>query len=238
MRFEKPRTMHVDPARVAELSEPWWSPVWERHKVKYAVAAPSVPADERDLRRELVFCLLGGHGVTYELGRSATRVVMALDPFHDLWSHDQLRQRLEHELRKPQFEPACADGAWRRYRFPARKARLVSDAVVWVRDRGGLRSGLAAQQSEDERRQWLCDCPGVGLKTASWLLRNCGWAERLAILDVHVLRALAEAGVSEKRPSSARDYLEIERAYLQWAEQLDASPAELDLFLWDVQRAR
>lgn len=216
---------------------PWWSPVWERYKTSYRVAAPPAPLGEPHLRRELIFCLLGGHGVLYELADSATTVMLALRPFDDGWTQQPLHERIEHELRAPQFEPVRANGSLRRYRYPARKARLISEAITWVRGNGGLRAGLAARASEAARRDWLCRCPGVGLKTASWLLRNCGWARELAILDVHLLRALSEAGViGESR--LPRDYLQIERAYLDWAARLGACPATLDLFLWDVQRAR
>ncbi len=215
--------------------EPWWRPVWDRHHSRYCVPASAKPADESGLRRELVFCLLGGHGVTYELASSATEAVMALHPFGTLWTRAKLRRSIHHELTRPQFEPRRSNGTPRRYRYPSRKATLLSDAVFWVHDQGGLLKGLSVRLTESERREWLCTCPGVGLKTASWLLRNCGWARELAILDVHLVRALSEAGViiDAQLP---RDYLRIERAYLDWAEHLGACPAALDLFLWDVQR--
>jgi thermostable 8-oxoguanine DNA glycosylase len=218
-------------------TEPWWAPVWASHGARYETATSVAPVGEAALRKELIFCLLGGHGVTYELAQSATKVVHALSPFHPSWTEDQLRHAIQRELGKPQFEPRRADGSLRRYRFPARKARLITDAVLWVLAEGGLRGGLAARGTEAERRSWLCKCPGVGMKTASWLLRNCGWAQRVAIIDVHLLRALTEAGVIAE-PRLPRDYEKVENAYLRWAEQLGACPAALDLFLWDVQRSR
>jgi thermostable 8-oxoguanine DNA glycosylase len=75
------------------------------------------------------------------------------------------------------------------------------------------------------------------MKTASWLLRNCGWAKNLAILDIHLMRALHEAGIIDEA-LLPRDYEVVETAYLHWAEQLGACPAALDRFLWDVQRNR
>jgi len=214
---------------------PWWADVWRRYGDAYERSAASGPADETGIRRELVFCLLGGHGVTYELGLSATEVVMALQPFAVAWSRDTLQGVLEHELRSPQFEPRRVDGTLRRYRFPVRKARLVTMAVMWAREQGMLEGRLAELCSEQERRRWLCGCPGVGMKTASWMLRNCGWARELAVLDVHLLRALDEVGLLRAR-RLPRDYECIERDYLEWAATLEACPAALDLFLWDVQR--
>jgi len=95
---------------------------------------------------------------------------------------------------------------------------------------------LAAINDEGGRRKRLCECPGVGLKTASWLLRNIGLAAQLAVIDVHVLRALVDAG----RVSGARlprDYVVVERQFLDWCDELGASPAAFDLLLWEWQRA-
>jgi N-glycosylase/DNA lyase len=218
-------------------SDPWWAPIWARHGHRYTTPASTPPAGEGALRRELLFCLLGGHGVTYELARSATTVIRRLRPFDSAWTHARLRCALQRELAKPQFEPPRQDGTLRRYRYPARKSWLIADAVIWVRTQGGLRNALAARATEVERRSWLCECPGVGLKTASWILRNCNWARNLAILDVHLLRALREAQIIGA-PNLPRDYELVEHAYLRWAEQLGACPAALDNFLWDIQRAR
>ena len=215
----------------------WWAPVWERHAHRYELANDAARGGEASLRRELVFCLLGGHGVSFELATSATRKVLALRPFDEDWTPASLRRRLELELSTPQFEPVRRDGELRRYRFPARKAQLVADATHWVREQGSIRRRLVALEDEQARRDWLCRCPGVGMKTASWVLRNCGWAQHLAILDVHLVRALTEAGVISE-PQLPRDYLTVEDAYLQWAHRLGACPAALDLFLWEVQRVR
>ena len=215
----------------------WWAPVWDRHGHRYERAAPGRRAGESALRRELVFCLLGGHGVAYELAHSATRTVSSLQPFEEGWKRGALRRAIHRELVKPQFEPPRADGSLRRYRFPTRKARLVTEAVFWVRTQGGLRDGLVACETESERRAWLCGCPGVGMKTASWILRNCGWAQRLAIIDVHLLRALDEADLVGDA-QLPRDYERLEQTYLEWADRLGACPAALDLFLWEVQRSR
>jgi N-glycosylase/DNA lyase len=222
--------------RSAQTNALWWAPVWARHSPQYTDAAATTPAGEADLRKELIFCLLGGHGVTFELAMSATAIVLAICPFGSSRTPLTLREALHRELEKPQFEPRRQDGSLRRYRFPNRKAELLAEAVDWVHAQGGLRPGLEALSDEGDRRAWLCECPGVGMKTASWVLRNCGWARNVAILDVHLLRALDEAGVA-RGTTLPRDYLAIEGAYLRWAEELEACPAALDLFLWDVQRS-
>lgn len=221
----------------AAAIEPWWKEVWLRHQLSYDAQQAQQPSPEDELRHELLFCLLGGHGVSFELASSACEVIARLRPFGKGWTVPTLRSAVRKELSKAQFEPLRRDGSPRRYRFPKRKAEVVSAAAQWVRAQGSIEAGLASLASEGERREWLCGCPGVGFKTASWLLRNCGWARELAILDVHLLRAMRELGLVEG-VSLPRDYVFVEEIFLRWALELGATPGALDLFLWDLQRVR
>ena len=75
---------------------------------------------------EMVFCLLGGHGVTYELCASAADVVSKLDPFGDQWVESQLFEELVVLLDSPRFDPPRKNGSLRRFRFPVKKARLIT----------------------------------------------------------------------------------------------------------------
>lgn len=197
--------------------------------------APVTQPTEGALHRELLFCLLGGFGVTFELAASASGVVHRLDPFGAHWSLSELALRIEEELQKAQFEPRTASGTLRRYRFPARKAGLVARASSWVRSMAPVLERLEAIEDERRRRTFLQGCPGVGPKTGSWILRNLGLASTLAILDVHVVRAL-EASGRVVSPSLPSDYQVVEDAFLGWCKELGASPAAFDLFLWEWQR--
>ena len=86
-------------------------------------------------------------------------------------------------------------------------------ARAWVLSAGPLTERLAAQPCERARRTWLTSCPGLGPKSASWVLRNTGWAQDLAILDVHVLRAMSDAGlIGESGLKSS--YEAVERTFL------------------------
>jgi N-glycosylase/DNA lyase len=225
-------------AQVSEspTASPAWHDAWLERAAEYESAAPvAAGAGEFALRHELVFCLLGGHGVTYELALSATDVVMSLSPFEAVWSGSELTAALARELSTPQFDPRCKDGTFRRYRYPNRKAQLLGEARDWVLMTGGLEEGLRAIECEYERREWLCGCPGMGPKSASWLLRNTGYANRLAILDVHILRAMDQAG---RLPDMLlpRDYAPVESRFVEWCDELGAPVDGLDLFLWEWQR--
>ena len=189
-----------------------------------------------ELERELLFCLLGGFGVTYEHGRSAAAIISSLDPFSDDWRDDELFDALALTLMQPQFEPRRQDGSLRRYRFPRHKASMIVNARRWLRGNTTLSERLHTTDSCRERRDLLSDCPGVGLKTASWVLRNLGLGAELAIIDTHVLRALSDSGRVPETVRLPRDYEVAEKAFLKWCGELDAPPAAFDLFVWDWQR--
>jgi thermostable 8-oxoguanine DNA glycosylase len=200
------------------------------------VATPQFSAPTRaQFERELLFCLLGGFGISFELALSASTTLWELDPFAPRWEEAEILDRICFELSQRQFEPRNASGSLRRYRFPNRKAHLILAARRWLAVTGRVHQALTELELEQDRRRLLCNCPGIGPKSASWLLRNLGMATRLAILDVHLIRALQEAGkiTTETLP---RDYEAVEAVFLAWCDQLGAPPAAFDLFVWEWQR--
>jgi thermostable 8-oxoguanine DNA glycosylase len=213
---------------------------WELMRLAFAQAydelvVPGPPAGEIELRRELLFCLLGGHGITFELSLSAVQVVEKLDVFGPGHDANALQEELFAVLSDRRYGPPRTNGALRRYRFPARKAALITQARSWLLATGSLSRNLALRSCERERRSWLIGCPGLGPKSASWMLRNTGWAHELAILDIHVLRAMADAEIiSDVRLPG--DYEVVERRFLDWCSRLDVAPGVFDLFLWEWQR--
>jgi N-glycosylase/DNA lyase len=213
-----------------------WHECWQELQTRYdALFDLRFNVTEELLRDEALFCLLGGYGVPYELALSATRRLLALELFSRTWKPQALEARLWRELSSPQFEPRRGSGELRRYRYPKRKASLIVSARTWLLQEASVLDRLRAIDDERVRREFLCGCPGFGQKTASWLLRNLGLGRGLAIIDVHVLRALIEERrlVDVRLP---RDYAQVEEAFLSWCEELDASPAAFDLFLWEWQR--
>lgn len=211
-----------------------WRGIWREFGDYYVERLRSQTAV--NIERELLFCLLGGHGVSFELAWSATDALDPVGVFSPAWDPARLESTIRATLDQPQFEPRRRDGSLRRFRYPARKARLIAQAACWLRSSPPLHESLVAIADERDRRSHLCGCPGIGLKTASWLLRNTGLADQLAVVDIHVLRALVDAGLVEdvKLP---RDYLAVEARFLAWCAELEAPPAAFDLLLWEWQRS-
>jgi N-glycosylase/DNA lyase len=219
----------------AAIASIYWEKAWEVAAPLYPGPAESLLAGDEELRAELLFCLLGGHGISYELNLSAA---------DRLWERGLFRtprrlpkRSIQAELRKAQFEPRRSNGDLRRYRFPVRKAELLFAAQLWLEGIGSLAAEISAISCELERRDFLCSCPGIGPKSASWLLRNCGYARELAVLDIHVVRAMQACGRIDKA-DLARDYEIVETEYLSWCRDYEADPARFDLIVWDFSRSR
>jgi N-glycosylase/DNA lyase len=82
-------------------------------------------------------------------------------------------------------------------------------------------------------RDWLVRrVKGMGMKLSSHFLRNCGM-RGLAILDVHVLRAMKKRGlVSAISPLTKARYCDIEREVKAYADRLGLNIDELDQLFW------
>ena len=116
---------------------------WRSAERSYRLAVtPSKVVRHEDIEDELLFCLLGGYGITEEHGRSAWTTVRQLEPFSENWQDDDLFQQIMTTLEFPQFEPRRADGSLRRYRFPKRKSALIVEARRWVRSHKPLEKCL------------------------------------------------------------------------------------------------
>ncbi|MCF6506868.1 hypothetical protein E9549_05535 [Blastococcus sp. MG754426] len=174
------------------------------------------------LREEVAACLLGGFGLPFELGLAAFRAVRdsgALAEGAIVSATD-----LEVLLR----QPLQVGGGTRRYRFPRQRSQRLAAALAFL-DQEPPPDDLV------EVRDWLTSAPGIGPKTASWIVRNHYGCEDVAVLDIHVLRAGASAGVFDRGWTAARSYYVLERLFLAWAEHGGVSPADLDAVIWAEQ---
>lgn len=86
-----------------------------------------------------------------------------------------------------------------------------------------------------ESRNWLMrTVSGMGMKLASHFLRNCGM-RGLAILDIHVLRAMKKRGlISGELHLTKAIYLDIETKVKAYADRLNLDIDELDQLFWST----
>lgn len=175
----------------------------------------------RTLAEELAACLLGGFGMKAEFGLAA---------------YARLRDRglldgtpTEGLLECNLAEPFAIRGHTRRYRFPRQKARYLAGCLR-------LLSHFTEPQDDVVLRDRLAEFPGIGLKTASWIVRNYRGSNRVAVIDVHILRAGRHIGLFPPESTPHRHYCNLERAFIRFATALDAGAGTLDGLIWDYMR--
>lgn len=176
----------------------------------------------RSLVDEYLHCVLGGHGMCAELGWAAAELIRR----EQIIDADPAPQELQALLMRP-----LTIGQRRvRYRFPRRKAAQVSAGLPRVRALEGTRL------PDRELRSELLGVPGVGLKTASWIVRNHRGSDAVAIIDIHIARAGRAAGIFSQQLAPERNYLEMEVRFLGFAEAIGVRAAVLDHVIWNVMR--
>lgn len=173
---------------------------------------------------EIGFCLLGGYGIRYEVNAAAFERLRTLGAFDLSTDCD------EATIRTALLEPLRIGQGVRRYRFPNQRAsriavmrRMAADLVV---------DGL----DDRELRDALTTIPGVGPKTASWIVRNLTGSDEVAIIDVHVLRACRGMGLFPEVSTLPRDYGPLEDRFLRFAGALGVRASILDAVIWTEMR--
>lgn len=177
----------------------------------------------KSLKEEVIACLLGGHGITGELGVAAYHHLIN----KGILEKDFSAQEIESLLREP-FE---LNGKFVKYRYPKKKAKYIFSAINFLR-----KNNLPGNNGKVVR-DWLIAIPGIGYKTASWIVRNWLDADDVAILDIHIHRAGVLMGIYDSNDNVARDYLKMEEKFIQMSKQIDIPANMLDSQIWHELRS-
>lgn len=177
-------------------------------------------ASNERLWEELVYCIFTA-GASARMGLRSVEAVRHLLIAGD---HAQLTAALQGVHRYPASRPGY---------IVVTRAYLQEDCQMRLRER------LENFRDAMERRDWLARerrIKGLGYKEASHFLRNIGFSG-YAILDKHILRSLAELGVTEspEPPTTRTRYLETEERFRQFAHSVQIDFDELDLVLWSMK---
>ncbi len=127
-------------------------------------------------------------------------------------------------------------------RFCNDKAKRIVEARNFFTNNGkfDIKKKIVMFKNSFQLRDWLKEnIKGIGLKEASHFIRNIGfdYENQLAILDRHILKNLRGLGVIEETMniSTMKKYFEVEEKMRNFAEKLDMTLYELDLFLWSKE---
>ena len=172
---------------------------------------------------EVVACLLGGHGITAE---------MSLAAFSRLKESGLIaRTPTEQEVAAHLKDPLPVEGRMIRYRFPNRRARFIAEALRRLNGPGTRPKGGRAL------RDYLTGFPGIGPKTASWIVRNWCGADDVAIIDIHIHRACVAARLLPDNLDPGKHYFQMEERFLQFAKAIHARASSLDNLVWNFMRS-
>lgn len=195
-----------------------------------------------DVIEEFFFVILGGYGISYEHNMSGLQILKSRGLIESkLYRSDseilKTALKIELEFNTSQFEPRKADGSLRKYRFVTTKPMVISAAGQWLWNEcewnlGGKLAGLDAYVARD----WLCRCPGFGMKSASWFLRNTGMNNDCAVLDVHVMRFLRRFDLDFPDNLTTKAYLVLEDKLRTICDNIGASLGVMDYLLWILGR--
>lgn len=192
---------------------------WAAQAWMWEVEAPTHYKLGRSLEEELIACLLGGYGIPAEVGLAAyerLRLVNAEDPC-----------RLLHEESVLELlaDPLELNGKLVHYRFARQKSAYLA---------GSMRALRCVDREAPDRklRDALTALPGIGPKTASWIVRNWRDSDSVSILDIHILRAGRMLQIFPEGKSVERHYLELEEAFLDFAEAISVKASILDSVMW------
>lgn len=168
---------------------------------------------------EVVMCILGGYGIPSEIGIAAFDTLKGNDIIKQGVSFQNIFQALSAPI-------ATSDGRWVMYRFYNQKSKYIHQFL----NRDDL--ALIPVHDDIELRNWLLTINGIGLKTASWITRNWLKSDKVAILDIHLLRACKLAGVFDCDISAQFDYLLLEKKYLAFCDALEVLASDMDAVIW------
>lgn len=191
---------------------------------------------------EFFFVLLGGFGISYELNLSGLYILKQQGLISDGYYHEKNRlafieEKIREQFSKKQFTPTTANGQPRKYRYIETKPRIISNAGYWLWEdcEWGLYDKLQSMNT-NQARIWLCSCPGIGMKSASWLLRNTGLSEDCAVFDVHIIRFLSYLGFHTPESLTEKTYLNLEESLREVCSNVGVPLGKMDYLLWLLSR--
>ena len=180
----------------------------------------------RNLFEETIACLLGGYGIPAEIG---------LEAFNELKCRGLTTLKSRHG-EKDYYEalnkPIKLGEKTLRYRFPSQKAQRIASAKKYFLNQ------LYFPESPRELRDWLLQIPGIGFKTASWIVRHQTQSNDIAIIDIHILRAGVRAGFFLSSWTPVKNYLALEESFLTYSSLGKVAPIDLDSTIWNQMRTR
>lgn len=224
------RTMRLPRPEAEVLPGVAWGAPYEAPSPAYWAMEAALAVERHDaepvavgasLLEQYVYCLLCGYGTPSEFGVAI---------FHRLRERGVLEYRGDVEALTLALEEPIPirNGRVGRYRFARQRARYLA---------AGLANFPATLSHALPMRAALLALPGVGLKTASWIVRDWYGSDDVAVLDVHIIGTCRLMDVFPCEWEPSRNYPEMEQQFLRFARAIGVRPSVLDNVMWREVRA-
>ncbi|MBO8172980.1 MAG: hypothetical protein H0Z33_13960 [Bacillaceae bacterium] len=216
--------------------------LWETYGIAIEREFSFVSKSNEQVIDEFFFVVLGGFGISYELNKSGLHVLknkglIEAKYYSSISNLYIIENVIKRELSKKQFYPITCNGQFRKYRFVETKPKVISKAGYWLWENCHWRLfDKLNELNSFDARTWLCECPGIGMKSASWLLRNTGFNNDCAVLDIHILRFLGYLGYNIPKNITEKVYLQYEEALRIICLKIGVPLGKMDYLLWILGR--
>ena len=197
---------------------------------------------EDKIWEELCFCILSAN-VSFELAKSTIAVLSEKGLLDHDWLNEDGKSSLIlfHEMDKSLFLPLKKNGGFRKYRYPKKRSIQIANAARAIYASNTLKQILSELDSDVEARKFFVkQISGIGIKEASHFLRNIGYSNSLAIIDVHVLAFLKEFLLVdiENQSLTLQQYVKIEKILKNFVEHHNLDLGLFDLAVWYYMKNR
>lgn len=197
-----------------------------------------IELSEEDILFELILSILGSQN-KYEVALKFAHVIKEesiLTTFYDKHEISKLEATLEQIFTTPQN----VDNSMVKYRFPTTRAKFIAYSLIFIQENKGIKYILKNAENTANIREFIVkNIKGIGPKQASHFLRNVGFSNSIAVLDVHILRYMQIQGVIQeqyKSISSLKLYEKLEIQLIKFLEFMLAPIGFIDQAIWIVMR--
>lgn len=193
---------------------------------------------EENILFELILSILGSQN-KYEVALKFADAIKIENILINYTAVDDINI-LEEKLEKIFTTPQIVGNSMVKYRFPKTRAKYIAYNLLFLKDNGGIKEVLKNSKTTIDIRKFIVkNIKGIGPKQASHFLRNIGYSNQIAVLDVHILRYMSIQGViSEeyKSVSSLKLYEYLELKLIKFLEFMLAPIGFIDQAIWIVMR--
>jgi len=194
-------------------------------------------ATEERLLFELILAVLGSQN-RYEV---ALRFSEEIQKNGLLKSQTKSVDELTIEIQDILSKALKIDGKFTKYRFPNAKAKYIAYDLLYLQSCGGLKSLFAQTDNiANVRAFFVKEIKGMGPKQSSHFLRNVGYSNEFAVLDVHILRYMHIQGIIEETYTKAigtlKQYEKLEALLIDFLKYMKYPIGFVDQAIWIVMR--